>query len=639
MTIVTTVNSDIAELRHLISKLEQWYYNNQRTTTILDAISDYVVHQDNQHRVLWANRAYLELTGLTLDQIIGLRCFEIRYGKKQPCKGCPINSTISNKNPHSAEMETPDGKHWFIKGYPVIDSEHKLVGVIEVSREITERKLLEQTQKNNIAQLHAINLELQAVNEELMASDTELRQQKAYFQQLFDNSPQGIAILDNEDRVIEVNNGFLTLFRYSQEEVMGCYINDLIAPDHMIDEASSNSNAVAVLTGGAIDKESVRKRKDGSLVPVSILAYPILVNNSQVGIYAIYSDITVRKETEEKMRYLSLNDSLTGIYNRAYFMQEMHRLERGRFAPVGVIICDVDGLKLVNDTLGHDAGDKLLITAASVIKNCFRGCDVVARIGGNEFAVLMPQCDEKALQTACQRIKEEVERYNSQNPDLLLSMSLGFAVSNNTSPDMNALLKKADNMMYQQKLHNGRRVRRDMIQNILCSLQCKDFVKEGHVIRLQHLVYKVAEKLNLSESHINNLNLLAQFHDIGKVSIPLDILLKNGPLTPEELSQMKKHCEIGHRIALSAPDLFPIADLILKHHEWWDGNGYPLGLKGEEIPIECRILAIADAYDAMTSDRPYRKAMDHLNAIAELKRCSGTQFDPWLVKTFLKLFE
>ena len=135
---------------------------------------------------------------------------------------------------------------------------------------------------------------------------------------------------------------------------------------------------------------------------------------------------------------------------------------------------------------------------------------------------------------------------------------------------------------------------------------------------------------------MTDLRLLAQFHDIGKVGIPDRILLKPGALEPDEVIEMRRHCEIGHRIAQSSPDLLPVADWVLKHQEWWNGGGYPLGLAGERIPIECRILSIADAYDAMTSDRPYRKAMSHAAAVAELRRCAGSQFDPELVELFIE---
>jgi len=149
----------------------------------------------------------------------------------------------------------------------------------------------------------------------------------------------------------------------------------------------------------------------------------------------------------------------------------------------------------------------------------------------------------------------------------------------------------------------------------------------------------MAALIGLPESTTADLSLLAKFHDIGKVGISDAILLKEGPLTSEEWTEMKRHCEIGYRIALSAPDLVPIADWILKHHEWWNGQGYPLGIKEEEIPVECRLLAIADAYEALTSARPYRRTFSHREAVAELRRHAGTQFDPHLLEKFLKMLE
>ncbi len=176
----------------------------------------------------------------------------------------------------------------------------------------------------------------------------------------------------------------------------------------------------------------------------------------------------------------------------------------------------------------------------------------------------------------------------------------------------------------------------EIVHTLMRALETRDFLTEGHAERLQDIVTGLAGVISLPESKIADLRLLARFHDIGKVGIPDSILFKPGPLTAGEYTEMKRHSEIGHRIAVSSPDLSCIADWILKHHEWWNGEGYPLRIKGEEIPLECRILAIADAYDAMTSDRPYRNALPHEEVVVELKRCAGTQFDPRLVKIFLK---
>ncbi|PKM87598.1 MAG: phosphohydrolase [Firmicutes bacterium HGW-Firmicutes-12] len=169
-------------------------------------------------------------------------------------------------------------------------------------------------------------------------------------------------------------------------------------------------------------------------------------------------------------------------------------------------------------------------------------------------------------------------------------------------------------------------------------LKAKDPVTAQHILRTKELVTRFSMYLNFSPTSIFLLRLLAEYHDIGKVSIPVSILSKPGPLNSDEISLIRQHSETGHRIVKSCSDLAPIADLVLKHHEHWDGNGYPLGLKGESIPIECRILGIVDAYEAMTSNRPYRKAKTHEQAKQELINYSGTQFDSAIVNQFLEMF-
>ncbi len=354
-------------------------------------------------------------------------------------------------------------------------------------------------------------------------------------------------------------------------------------------------------------------------------------------VIAVIRDITERKQAEEHLRHLSIHDSLTGLYNRSYFNEELHRIAHSRYKSVGLILCDVDGLKLVNDTLGHAAGDRLLRAAAEVLRSSFRGNDVLSRIGGDEFAALLPNVTETIAQKACRKIASAIDVHNGSHSEVPLSLSAGFAVSSAPPFDMNDLFRRADNDMYREKLHRGQSARSAIMQTLKQALEARGCVAEGHYDRLQHLVSMLAKSLGLPERTRTDLRLLVQFHDIGKVGLSDRILHKGGALDAEEFAEMRQHAEIGHRIALSAPDLAPIADWILKHHEWWNGQGYPLGLSGEEIPLASRILAIADAYDTMTNGRPHREAMSSKEAVKELKRCAGTQFDPALVKKFLSV--
>lgn len=349
-----------------------------------------------------------------------------------------------------------------------------------------------------------------------------------------------------------------------------------------------------------------------------------------------------RRKLEDRLTYLSIHDPLTGLYNRTQFSLELERLQQPQFAPVGMIVGDLDGLKLINDTWGHQSGDSLLKAAANILKQSCPDNATVTRIGGDEFVLLLPSTTLATLENLCRTIALAIATYNQTSPlseGIVLSLSLGFALADSAYTDLQEVFKIADNNMYREKLNQSQSNRSAIVQTAMKLLEARDFITEGHGDRLQLLVARLGVALGLPDNRVTDLKLLAQFHDIGKVGIPDKILFKPDKLTPEEYNEMKRHSEIGYRIAQSSPDLNLIADYILKHHEWWNGNGYPMGLAGENIPLECRILSIADAYDAMTCDRPYRKALNQRHVIDELRRFAGIQFDPNLVEKFINLIE
>lgn len=612
------------QLKELHKSRETLATANKRLTDIIEFLPDptFVVDQDKE--VIAWNQAIEEMTGVFKENIIGKGNYAYAvpfYGKPRPMLidfvGTPNNENVEDYynvvfkkgstlygEVYISDLHKDKGACLWSAAAPLYDNQGNIVGAIHTIRDITKSK-----------------------------------RQEAYFQQLFEHSPLGIAMLDNQNKIIRVNEGFENLFQYKNDNIAGKSINDLIVPEDMLDESYTIQNDI--LSGTIVQKETVRKRKDGTLLEVYFLGYPIIIDRKLAGVYAIYSDITERKQYEEKLIYLSLHDSLTGLYNRFFCEEEMGRVENEHYCSVGIIVCDIDGLKLINDTLGHDAGDTLLKNMANLLKNIFRENGAVARIGGDEFAILLTDTDINVIESAVQEIRNTVECYNSKDPELRLSVSVGFAHygKNAINPlNMEKLFKEADNNMYREKLHRSQSARSAIVQTLMKALDARDYITEGHADRLQKLVVNIASSLGLPERTISDLRLFAQFHDIGKVGIPDHILFKAGPLTREEFTIMQRHSEIGHRIALSAPDLVPIADWILKHHEWWNGNGYPIGLIKEEIPLECRILAIADAYDAMTSERPYHKAMSHKDALAELIKFAGIQFDPQLVQVFIRTY-
>lgn len=477
---------------------------------------------------------------------------------------------------------------------------------------------------------------LEVLMQQQQASQHQIALQKVYFEQLFENSPESIAIIDQEDRVVKVNHRFTEMFGYSLDEVQGRYINDLVVPAELLEEGEEVSNAV--MNNKVVEKDTLRRRKDGALLEVFILGYPIVVMGKLVGGYVIYRDISERKEAERRLTYAGSHDLLTGVYNRGHFEQEMLRLETGDYPEAGIIITDIDGLKLVNDTLGHAVGDAMLLLAARMLDANLPAGAVLCRIGGDEFAILLSVIDETGLQEIVSRIKDAVAAANGANREFALSMSVGYAARSAGGMGMDDVYREADSSMYREKLHRSSSARSALVKTLTEALHARDFITEGHADRLQELVEKLARAAGVAERRIGDLRLLAQFHDIGKVGIPDSILFKPGRLTEAEMKVMRRHSEIGYRIAVASPDFHHIADWILKHHEWWDGGGYPLGLRGEEIPVECRILLIADAYDAMTQDRPYRAAMPAAEALAEIAACKGRMFDPELADKFIALF-
>lgn len=348
--------------------------------------------------------------------------------------------------------------------------------------------------------------------------------------------------------------------------------------------------------------------------------------------------LTSLEQSQERLQYMARNDALTGLFNRAYFEERVRAIPANSSQFLCAVACDVDGLKLVNDSLGHAHGDSLLVIAANTLRKACPDNAIIARTGGDEFGVLYVGDSSDIGDMICLSIQEAVERYNQSTPLVPLCMSAGSAVGAFNS-EVKALFQEADANMYRRKLLCCHSARSAIVQTLKKTLEARDFITDGHANRLEELVAEIGGELGLTNQQITDLQLLAQFHDIGKVGIPDAILFKPGPLTHEEQAIMRGHSEIGYRIAQAAPDLEPIADFILKHHEWWDGTGYPLGTRGEDIPLACRILSIVDDYDAMTNDRPYRKAMSSDAAVKELYRSADSQFDRRLVELFGRILE
>ena len=349
----------------------------------------------------------------------------------------------------------------------------------------------------------------------------------------------------------------------------------------------------------------------------------------------VFRDVTEAKRKQDEIEYLTYHDKLTGLFNRTYFEKKLEKIEASGVFPTSIIIGDVNGLKITNDIFGHGEGDELLKAIARILEKSCRKNDIIARWGGDEFSVILPETDYETARRICERIKKICETYKDLN--IQPSIALGLDTKENNTQKLKDVVKKAEDRMYRNKLLESKSKKSGTVLSLQRTLFEKSYETEEHALRIIELSQKLGRMLGLHENELDDLKLLAGLHDIGKVAISDTILTKAGKLSDEEWEEMKKHCEIGYRIANSALEISHVSEYILCHHERWDGTGYPQGRKGEEIPLLSRIISVVDAYDVMTNVRIYKDKMSKKEALEEIRRCAGTQFDPHIAETFIEL--
>lgn len=468
-------------------------------------------------------------------------------------------------------------------------------------------------------------------------TEKDLRESEKRYREILQSMEDGYYEVNLNGKIIDCNNAATRMLGYEEKEIIGLSYKAICKDYEKVFEIFNKAfNANEPQFSVIMDMI----RKDGSLSNAEIsLSLSRDREGNIVGFRGLGRDITDRIQADLKLRYLSYHDTLTGVYNRTFFEKELERLEGGNDYPITIVLSDLDGLKLINDTLGHKEGDKYLIECTKLLKNNLRSTDMLSRIGGDEFALILPKTKRQAGESLINRIRKNIEKYNKKDNGIPLSISMGLAVCKDNNQPLEEALRYADGIMYSDKLQRSNIAREKIIKALLASLYNLENNSENKIEKLLDLSMQLGAKIGLSEKQLKELALLIQVYQLGKVTIPKNILTKNGKLTEQEWETVKQHTERGYRIAGASPDLNDIADLILKHHENWDGSGYPLGLKGEEIPIHCRILGVTDAYVAMIHERPYSKAFSEVKALNELKRLAGIQFDPKLVDVFIEIIK
>lgn len=462
--------------------------------------------------------------------------------------------------------------------------------------------------------------------------EKELEKSEKKYRSLFENQYSVMLILNPENgEIVDANPAACEYYGWTYEELTSMNINEI----NTLTKEEIAKKLKAIKNERRHNFEFEHQLANGEIRNVEAYDAPIKIGNKDY-LFSIIHDITERKEAQNKIKYISFHDKLTGLYNRAYIEEEMKSIATDRQLPISIIMGDLNNLKLVNDTYGHEKGDELIKRAGEIIDETCRKKDILARWGGDEFVILLPNTSLKTGEAICEKIFNKTK---NKKDELLVSISLGCASKNDTEDDIFQVLNRAEDRMYKNKLTNRKSGRSNVLSAFLSTLREKSYETEEHASRMNELSLQLGKKVGLSGSELDKLSLLTSLHDIGKITIPQELLNKEEPLTDNEWKLIKKHTEAGYRIVSSMDEVSDIAEYILHHHEKWDGGGYPEGLEGEEIPFLSRILSVVDAYDVMISGRPYKESISKEEALQEILDCAGSQFDPELAEKFVEFMK
>jgi len=605
------LNKIVQSINYLIDKINSLFVQlvkeKQKVSAIISSIPDSVVVMNKQGAIekIYSgdeNKIYKKNTSIVGENINTILSDDI---SKEICKTIAKVIETGRDDSFNYEIIVSNQLKYYESRYSKINDSQ----VIAISRDITKRK----------------------------KQELKLIESEENFKRIFEGNSDAILIIEDYT-VINCNNATLAMFNYSKKEdmigkkpwdfspeIQPGGENSKEAIHQIIDSMKNNPNSTKRF-------EFYHIKSNGVLFTVEIMLAMILINGKYI-LHSSLRDISKQKLLQEKLEYLSYHDQLTKLYNRWYFNEEIKRLDVKRNLPITIVMGDVNGLKLINDSFGHEYGDKLLIKASkSIIKGC-REDDIVARMGGDEFAILLPKTDEFQTESIIKRINELAKE--EKLDAIEVSISFGWETKYDIDTKIDEIFQKAEDRMYKKKVFDSPSMRGNTINTILKTLHEKNKREEEHSMRVSEYCEKLGKEMGLNDSKVFELKSVGLLHDIGKVAIPESILNKPGKLTLKEYEKVKTHSDIGYRILSTVNEMSDMANYILYHHERWDGKGYPRGLKEEEIPIQSRIIAIADAYDAMTSFRTYREPLTKEQAIQELLKNRGKQFDAKLIDIFV----
>ena len=520
--------------------LEVLKKGSEEKSLLLNNMNELVVYQDGTNKIIWANKATADAFNTTLELLEGKMCYKVFHNIDEPCKNCPVVRSQKTGNIEEEEMVSPDGRVWIIKGIPVRDKANKMRGILEVARDVTEKKKYEK----NLNQL---------------------------------------------------NKGLL--------------------------------------------------------------------------------------KSNKKLKRLVIKDPHTGLYNHRYFKEiietEFYRTKRYN-QMLSMIFIDIDYFRSVNDAYGYKFGDLILKQFADRLKKSVRMHDYAVRFGDEEFIIILPGSSKSGALELGQRISNSIKMFVFGRGKNTVRLRVSMAIVSYPEDGMSRsseFIEIADKILNKAKEFGGDRIctvsdmkdgsfahdkitttkhlkqklakltkksNQSSVESIFAfakTIELKDHYTGNHVERTVYYANEIAKRLRLPAEDIKLIEQASMLHDLGKIGISEKILLKKGPLTRKEFNKIKNHPKIGVDIIRPIQFFHGLLPLILHHHERWDGKGYPFGLKGSEIPIGARIIAIADVYEALISDRPYRKALPKKEALRIIKENSGKQFDPKIADVLIEVLK
>lgn len=584
----------ILRYKHILNSLD----------SVLDSLPDIVFFKSPEGVYLKCNKKYLELRGKTNEEVIGKTDSQLYPEEAEFYTEMDRGIAETGVPVEFGEwVQYPDGRRIYVHSIKTaqFDNKGNLVGILGIGRDITEQKLMEQR----------------------------LAERERYLSTILETTKEGFSILEMNGNIVEVNDAFCEMTGYERAELLSMNIRSI---DDKFGSKGISKNIRQIVEDGSTMLDTTHRRKDGSIHNVEVSV--TLLDRDKKLMVCFTRDITERKLEMKEKESLSYIDHLTGLFNRRYLEKELRRLDNPPALPLAILVIDVNDLKLTNDAFGHQGGDDLLRELGNVLRRSCRDEDILGRAGGDEFAIYLPRTSREAAEKVKERILREASEARVE--PMVLSLSVGIAIKTEISQNIADIIREADNSMYHDKVQFARMRKQAALDKFLSIIFTKTPYEKLHAERVAELGFALAKEAGLSDDRLVGFKEAAYMHDIGKISISESILNKPDKLTLAEWDEIKHHPAIGYRILKGVEGYSFHARAILYHHERWDGMGYPTGARGDRIPILSRILAIADAYEAMTAERPYREKMSEEVAVQELRNNAGTQFDPELVEIFIE---